>query len=206
MPPRDRTKRRVVPKQQRAQVSADAILGAAEQLLHEVGFARTTTNRIAARAGVNVALVYRYFAGKEAIVAALIERFTQATRDSFEAALSAHAHAPLPELIRALLHALVSTPESPDLHRALFEQIDIAKRRELVRSQTAAMTQAASVLLTQRSSELHALRDPAATFFVLEHAIFAATHAASFYRPGDLSRERVLDALTDMVCRTLLSA
>jgi len=40
--------------------------------------------------------------------------------------------------------------------------------------------------------------------FVLEHAVFAATHAASFYRPDELSRERVIDALTDLVCRTLM--
>jgi AcrR family transcriptional regulator len=194
----------VIPSQRRAQVSAEAILVAAEQLLHEVGFSRMTTNRIAARAGVNVALVYRYFAGKEAIVAALIERVTQATRDSFEAALLEHANPPLPVMIRALIEALASTPVSPELHRELYEQIDLTKRRALVRTQTAAMTQAVSSLLAQRRSESRALGDPTATLFVLEHAIFAATHAASFYRPDDLSRERVIDALTDLVCRTLL--
>lgn len=204
MPPRDRTQRRVIPSQRRAHVSAEAILIAAEQLLHEVGFARTTTNRIAARAGVNVALVYRYFAGKEAIVAALIERVTQATRDNFDAALHAHANAPLPVMVRALIEALASTPASPELHRELYEQVDLTKRRALVRAQTAAMTQAASSLLAQRGAETRALVDPTATMFVLEHAIFAATHAAAFYRPDDLARERVIDALTDMVCRTLV--
>ncbi|HEX6245002.1 MAG TPA: helix-turn-helix domain-containing protein, partial [Polyangiales bacterium] len=103
MPPRDRTRRRIVPTQPRAQASAEAILSAAEQLLHEQGFARMTTNRIAVRAGVNVALVYRYFAGKEAIVAALIDRFTQATLVNFERVLQEHEAAPLPQVIRALL-------------------------------------------------------------------------------------------------------
>lgn len=204
MPPRDRTKRRVIPRQQRAQASAEAILSAAEQLLREQGFARMTTNRIALRAGVNVALVYRYFAGKEAIVAALIERFTQATLEAFEHVLATHAEAPLPVVIRALLEALVATPGVPELHRELFEQIDLTKRRAYVQAQTAAMTRAVAELLTRRNAELRALPDLTATLFVLENATFAASHAASFYRPPDLSLERALDALADMIVRTLL--
>src|SRR5262245_64528603 len=110
MPPRDRTRRRVIPRQQRAQASAEAILSAAELLLREQGFARMTTNRIAARAGVNVALVYRYFAGKEAIVGALIERFSRQTHDQFAKVLVQHARSPLPVAFRALLTSLIETP------------------------------------------------------------------------------------------------
>jgi len=194
----------VIPRQERAQASAEAILSAAEQLLREQGFARMTTNRIAVRAGVNVALVYRYFAGKEAIVAALIERFTRATLEAFERVLATQAEAPLPVVIRALLEALVTTPGVPELHRELFEQIDLTKRRAYVQAQTAAMTRAMAELLARRRAELRALPDLAATLFVLENATFAATHAASFYRPADLSLERVLDALADMIGRTLL--
>jgi AcrR family transcriptional regulator len=179
-------------------------LTAAGQLLHEQGFARMTTNRIAARAGVNVALVYRYFAGKEAIVAALIERFTQATLEGIERVLREHADAPLPLVLRALLEVLVGTPGVPELHRELFEQIDLTKRRAYVQLQTAAMTRAVEQLLARRSAELRPLPDLAATLFVLEHATFAAIHAASFYRPDGLSLARVLDALADMIGRTLL--
>ena len=204
MPPRDRTKRRVIPRQERAQASAEAILVAAGELLREQGFARMTTNRIAARAGVNVALVYRYFAGKEAIVAALIERFTQATLEAFERALAEHAQASFPELIRALLEVLVHTPGAAELHRELFEQIDLTRRRAYVQAQVGAMTRAVEQLLARRSAELRALPDHAATLFVLEHAIFATTHAASFYRPDALSLDRVLDALADVIGRTLL--
>src|SRR3954467_10150614 len=107
MPPRDRTKRRIIPTQRRAQVRADAILTAAEQLLREQGFARMTTNRIAQRAGVNVSLVYRYFAGKEAIVGALIERFAEQTLDAARAVLIEQAGVPLASGVRALLSVLV---------------------------------------------------------------------------------------------------
>jgi AcrR family transcriptional regulator len=163
-----------------------------------------TTNRIAARAGVNVALVYRYFAGKEAIVGALIERAAQATYAGSRAALEAHGNAPLPVVVRALLQVLVHTPGAPELHRQLFEHMDITRQREQVREQSSRIAELFAACLAQRGGELRALRDPAATLFVLEHAIGAATHAAAFYRPQELALDSVMEALHELVCRSLL--
>jgi AcrR family transcriptional regulator len=46
-------------------------------LLPERGYAGTTTNHIAERAGVNVASLYEYFPGKDAIVAQVAERLVE---------------------------------------------------------------------------------------------------------------------------------
>jgi AcrR family transcriptional regulator len=46
-------------------------------LLAERGYAGTTTNHIAERAGVNIASLYEYFPGKDAIVAQVAERLVQ---------------------------------------------------------------------------------------------------------------------------------
>src|SRR5882672_7357951 len=175
MPPRDRTKRRIVPTQERAHASIDAILTAAELLLREQGFARLTTNRIAARAGVNVALVYRYFAGKEAILGALIERVAKATYDATQKTLDDHARSPFPIAVRALLDALVSTPSAPALHRELVEHVAIAKRRELVGELRERVAVLFSEFLAARSAEQRTLPDPEATLFIMQHAIEAAT-------------------------------
>ena len=64
MPPRDRTRRRRQPTQARAHDTVEAILVAAARVLEQEGYSRATTNRIADVAGVNIALLYRYFAGK----------------------------------------------------------------------------------------------------------------------------------------------
>jgi AcrR family transcriptional regulator len=203
MPPRDRTKRRVVPTQERAQASVEAILGAARELLRDEGFTRMTTNRVAERAGVNVALVYRYFAGKEAIVAALIEQAIEHTHAAVEAVLRAHASSPLPVAVRALLQTMAETPATPELHRELAEHIDVTQRRAQVHELHRRLSALFVDFLAGRRAELPTLSDPEATLFVLTHAVAAATHAAAFYRPAELSLERALDALSALAVGAL---
>lgn len=62
------------PVQRRSQATFDALVEATTGLLVERGYARTTTNHIAARAGVGIASLYEYFPGKEAIVAQVADR------------------------------------------------------------------------------------------------------------------------------------
>lgn len=62
------------PVQERSRQTFDAIVEACAWLLAERGYAGTTTNHIAERAGVNIASLYEYFPGKDAIVARVAER------------------------------------------------------------------------------------------------------------------------------------
>ena len=59
------------PQQKRAFETVQAILQAAGQLLVEQGFAKTTTNAIAARAGVSIGSLYQYFRNKDEVYVAL---------------------------------------------------------------------------------------------------------------------------------------
>lgn len=205
MPPRDRTKRRVVPSQERALASVVAILSATEEMLREHGFSAMTTNQIAERAGVNVALLYRYFAGKEALVGALIERVASRTYEAVEAAIQGSDQAPLSEALAALLEALIDTPGvHPTLHRELLEHVDVSKRRAVVHDVRERLADLFRAFLRQRKSELRPVADLEALVFVLQHGIDAAAHAAAFYRPESLSRERAFAALRDLVERALL--
>ena len=205
MPPKDRTKLRAKPRQERSQASLDAILTAAEQVIVDEGFARATTNRIAARAGVNVALVYRYFAGKEAIVGALVERAAATTYEAIRTALATHATAPMPLALRSLIETSVDTPGiHPALHRELVEHLDITRRREVVHDLRTRIGALFAGFLAQRAAELRPLSDRDAAVFVLEHAIEAAAHAVAFYRPAGLSSARAVDALVELAIRVLL--
>jgi AcrR family transcriptional regulator len=62
------------PRQQRAQETLAAILQAAVEVIDEVGYAKATTNRIAARAGVSIGSLYQYFPNKDAILISLLDR------------------------------------------------------------------------------------------------------------------------------------
>ena len=62
---------RKLPVQARARTTVDIILRACAQVLAEEGYARTSTNRVAAVAGVSVGSIYQYFPNKDALVLAV---------------------------------------------------------------------------------------------------------------------------------------
>ncbi len=68
----DRLIPRKEPQQRRSRVTYDAILEAAAQILIERGYAATTTNHIARRAGISIGSLYQYFPSKEAIAVYLV--------------------------------------------------------------------------------------------------------------------------------------
>lgn len=68
---------RKLPAQRRSQQTFEAIVESATLLLPILGYAGTTTNHIAERAGVNIASLYEYFPGKDAIVAQVAERLVR---------------------------------------------------------------------------------------------------------------------------------
>jgi AcrR family transcriptional regulator len=65
---------RRVPQQVRSRDRVDRILGVAAELLVAEGVDAVNTRSIASRAGIPVASLYQYFADKEEILLALIER------------------------------------------------------------------------------------------------------------------------------------
>jgi AcrR family transcriptional regulator len=75
------------PSQQRSRETFDALVEACTGLLPERGYGGTTTNRIAERAGVNVASLYEYFPGKDAIVAQVAQRLVQRVLERLERGL-----------------------------------------------------------------------------------------------------------------------
>ena len=78
------TAMRRVPRQERAQKRIEAIVDAAEEVLLESGYSGLTTNAIAARAGASIGTLYQFFPNKDAIVAALAERYLECMRQVLE--------------------------------------------------------------------------------------------------------------------------
>jgi Bacterial regulatory proteins, tetR family len=60
--------------QKSSRATVDALIEATARILVREGFDRASTNRIAEVAGVSVGSLYQYYPGKEALVAAVIDR------------------------------------------------------------------------------------------------------------------------------------
>jgi AcrR family transcriptional regulator len=73
------------PKQARSQERVKQILNVAEQMFIAEGYNATTTNAIAARAGVPIGSLYQFFPDKGSIVQALAVRYVEALQQRFNA-------------------------------------------------------------------------------------------------------------------------
>ncbi|MFD8248907.1 MULTISPECIES: TetR/AcrR family transcriptional regulator [unclassified Nocardia] len=82
MPPKAVGQRRR-PSQARAKATREHILDTAARLFGERGIANTSTNKIAAEAGVSIGTVYRYFADRGVLVEELLERLLETVERRF---------------------------------------------------------------------------------------------------------------------------
>jgi AcrR family transcriptional regulator len=90
-------------KQSRSHITVEAILEAATQVLTKLDLDKTSTNKIADRAGVSIGSYYQYFPNKESLVVKLIEREVDSTITKFENLFAKHAEDSLEHLIEILI-------------------------------------------------------------------------------------------------------
>jgi AcrR family transcriptional regulator len=79
---------RVTPQQLRSQETVDRILVAADEEIGERGLSGASTTGIAARAGLSVGALYRFFRDKESIADALAQRYLEAVTPAYAEAVS----------------------------------------------------------------------------------------------------------------------
>lgn len=110
------------PSQERARETVAAILTAAAEVFATRGYAGTTTNRIARRAGVSIGSLYQYFPNKDALLAGLMERHLAQVHSVVERSTAEleDPAIPLADSIRSLMLRLIDLHEAdPQLTRAL---------------------------------------------------------------------------------------
>jgi len=167
------------------------------ELLSELGYAATTTNRIAERAGVNIASLYEYFPGKDAIVAQVAERlFGRVLRRLAEGAATLRA-APPDEVIRRWVHVIYETVagEQP-LVGVLAHQVPYAAALETARASSARLL-AFTERLHRHAGDL-ARRDISRVEMQLIVNLTSSTILQLVLDPPEgLSARQVLDELGD---------
>jgi AcrR family transcriptional regulator len=103
-----RTTTRRVPVQRRSRERVERILDAAAELVIDDGVARLTTLAVAARSGVPAASIYQYFADRDEIVLALVERDVAEMDARVAQALAALRTPSVRAVVEATMRAFVS--------------------------------------------------------------------------------------------------
>lgn len=194
---------RKAPTQARARETVDTILEAAVDLLSSRGYARTSTNHIARRAGVSVGSFYQYFPNKDAVLAALMARHLAAVESAVTASLQSlrDPRVPLREGIRSLLESLRDVHEAePRLSRAVEQvtgQMPVIPEGLAVhkRSHVAAVAEILSTRTDVRRGN-HALMA-----VLLEEITETVSGVLVHGTPGRFGREETLDEAVEALCR-----
>lgn len=111
-------------RQERGRARIDQILAAAATTFGELGYEGTTTNAIAARAGMSPGSLYQFFANKEDIARAMAERYAEQLAQLDEASLVAPAGG-LAVAVRSALGPIVEFNLQHPGFKALFARTDM---------------------------------------------------------------------------------
>jgi len=185
------TKPRKTASQERSRATVDALVAATARVLVREGFARASTNRIAEVAGVSVGSLYQYFPGKEALVAAVIDRHNLEIMQVVRRTLTEVASLPAEKAIRRLVSVAIEAHRiDPKLHRVLAEQIPRTGRFEHAEAFNREAYALFRAYLENRRDELCMVDLEMATF-VCANSIEAVAHTAVLHHPEMLADEAV---------------
>jgi AcrR family transcriptional regulator len=188
------------PRQERSRATVDALLEATADILTREGYAKLTTNRIADRAGVNIASLYQYFPGKDAIVAELRRRHGAGQRAALRQVLAEHGTGELESTIRALVSVGVAGhAQAPRLHRVFTEEMPALAYRD-VAAIDAPIFEAMRAFL--RAADVD-VKDVDLALWMISTAAGAVLHRAAVERPDDLSNGVIAEELITLLCRYL---
>jgi AcrR family transcriptional regulator len=187
------------PRQARAKETVDLLLDATARLLIKDGYDKISTNRIASKAGVSIGSLYQYFPSKEALVAALVDRYIADTSAICEGALERTRGRPIAEAVRATIEALIATNSfNPRLRIVILEQVPRVGRLQKLSEQHTATTALVARVLSERKAELRVTDIELAAFMVVE-AANALINASMDPRKPALAEAKIVSEITDFV-------
>ena len=170
-------------------MSVDAILEAAAQVLERDGYAATTTDAVAERAGVSIGTLYQYFPNKDALLVALTERHAAAAQAVLEPLLREvlDATPPLADWLERFVRACVElNGRRPRLHQILFEETPFPSQ------QLEGMYQSGDLILQVLERYLARVSDstapdPHVAAYLVFRALGSVIHAGAVRRPSDVT-------------------
>ncbi len=194
---------RRTPTQDRAQVTVQAILDATALLLVEEGYARTSTNRIAKRAGVSVGSLYHYFQDKDAVLHALVEQVIDRKTAVLLEQLAGTRERDLEEGVRDLIRAMLAAQRiDTRLSHVLLTECPRESRQALHHRWQQRMVELITARMLLDPDNIRP-RNVGLGAYVLVHAVFGVVEDALTHRPELVEGDALATELTELVVRYL---
>jgi AcrR family transcriptional regulator len=197
--------------QARGVVTRRRVLSAAESLFARRGYEATGMADVAERAGVGVGTLYHHFPDKRALLLALIDDWGdrelahRRSQHDVERFLGESARAAFGEDLRRSYERL---RREGGFYLVLLElaERDSDARQRLNRINQVADERLRDLLaLGQSRGVIRAEIDPLAASMLVRRSIEAAATEVFVHRMTDPDPERVLEGLTDMICRYIFT-
>jgi len=189
------------PLQRRSRVTYDAILEAATQLLIERGYAATTTNHIAKRAGTSIGSLYQYFPNKEAIAVELLQRHIVDGPAFMESNIihSLESHRDPTEMVKCFIEAACDHhAENSALHKVLEEGVpQPAHIREAIQRNENHYTEILANWIGQQRPQ-H-ISDVTVAARLIFNMIKSMTHWYILNQQAEIEREVFVGEMTAMI-------
>lgn len=188
------------PLQARSRETVRVILRAAAQVFSARGYAATTTNHIAARAGVSIGSLYEYFPSKDALLVALLEdHLVEAEAILSEVWARIDTCRDMHEVVRRFARAMFDVhARDRALHRLLVEEAPLPRR---ARQRVHALEEeaAARVEAYLRAHPGITRRDPALAAAVVVQCIESLTHKLVVHGNNNSESEPYVDEMVALV-------
>lgn len=196
---------RKVPQQARAQRTVEALLDATAQVLVAEGWAGTTTNKVAARAGTSIGTLYEYFPSREALATAVIERLAARLLGQTLQTLQQAIADPQEDTARRWFATMVDAiaREAP-LVRVIEREIPFARELPMLRRLEQQLLAIASDSVDGITRVTGRRYSPETIYLMATLARAAVLQIATDCPPG-LDRERLIDELAAMFVAQFLA-
>lgn len=189
---------RRTPQQDRSRAMVERIIRAGQTVLLRDGYEKASTNRVAGEAGISPGSLYQYFPDKEAILAAVVERYSAELSARLTAVLADRLEEPGPALVRSTLDGLLDAlQENVEFLRLVVEQLPRAQHGRRVADLEQRIGDLVAAYLAINKPRT-GVAEPATSAWIVVRLVEHLTVQYVLEAPP-IARERFVDELTVLV-------
>ncbi|HEY4124505.1 MAG TPA: TetR/AcrR family transcriptional regulator [Rhizomicrobium sp.] len=187
-----------IPTQERSRQTVEALIEATARTVAEMGWALTTTNHIADRAGVSVGSLYQYFENREELFAALIEREIGSITAKLDEQIPFLLKVDAPTAIRAVLEVAFAYFESNErLFTELANNWQATGSTAFVDAFEGYMLDAMRMFMAQNYAKYEPIDLNAVSFIMSNGTMFVLSRFIS-RKPKGVTKESLIAHITEL--------